>query len=309
MSEDNRQNAVAEKAHSDSEAKSSKRRPHSSRQRDSGTRRTAIKALEAIGAVGLFAAGILVFKSHPYVAISCLFIALTSFVLAIYLTWLPALKATAKRKRVRIQRIFSIIQSLVVLLCASMAIWLWHSDQQAPKSNQDTPLVSAPTPLRGILLPASDPDPPINCGKPSAKETVFYLGASAASSTMPSATILRMDCQDIISFERTSDGIYINAIVYDANDREVARIARNVIRVEPVSGYYARQIDDHTLIVLTPDDKRALYVRYMNPYSIKILGLFFRHGFPILVDEKTSVRSANICFQMNNAGVLFDVSN
>ena len=163
-----------------------------------------------------------------------------------------------------------------------------------------------PTPLRGILVPANDPDPPNSCANIPSGEIAFLLGASTALTGADSATILRMGGQDMVSFERTVNGIYINAVLYDATDQEVARITKNVIRIAPRNGYYAKQVDDHTLFVLNPNDQTALYVRYLNPHAVKILGLFFRHGHPVSIDEQTSSNTSGLCVDMTFSQVLFD---
>jgi hypothetical protein len=72
--------------------------------------------------------------------------------------------------------------------------------------------------------------------------------------------------------KKTSDGIYLNAVVRNDKGEVVAQVMKNAIRVLPESGYYADRPDGHTLIVIGPDDRKALYVRYRNPYTMKVLG-------------------------------------
>jgi hypothetical protein len=69
---------------------------HPTRRDGSGLRAT-IKALDAVGAVGLGGAGVLWFTSHKFLAVCSLFVSLTAFLWAVFLTKYPSLKRSPKR--------------------------------------------------------------------------------------------------------------------------------------------------------------------------------------------------------------------
>lgn len=93
----------------------------------------------------------------------------------------------------------------------------------------------------------------------------------------------------MLSYEKISEGIYLNGVVRTADGSEVVKITDNVFRVTPNSGYYAERPDQHTLVVITPDDRKALYVRYMNRSAIKIIGIFNNPGGARVIAEEGGV--------------------
>lgn len=182
------------------------------------------------------------------------------------------------------------------------------------KEKRGTPPPASPTPetLRGIFLPGNDPTPPNPCGETPPNNIAIYLGNSAALSFYPTPVIVQYKGENLLWFERTTDGLYVNAIVRNAEGKEVAKITRNVIRVSPSSGYYAQQPDNHTLIVLDDQDRKALFVRYLNPTAIKVLGIFYGDRLPqAIFEEDGQVVAGNkfsgFCFDMRDAGVLFSI--
>src|SRR5947209_3999969 len=99
------------------------------------SRRVTIKALDAIGAVGLAAAFGIFFTSHKTLAVVTLFVALSSFIAAVYLTWLPALKKYRARKRKRVRAAFIASEILLLFLCFYLHIWI---AERSPQLEQPT---------------------------------------------------------------------------------------------------------------------------------------------------------------------------
>lgn len=69
------------------------------------------------------------------------------------------------------------------------------------------------TQRRGLLLPGSDPTP-TGGYQPKPGQTVFYFGNLCGISNSQSQTIVRIDGEDVLSFERTIAGsLFISAVV------------------------------------------------------------------------------------------------
>jgi hypothetical protein len=148
----------------------------------------------------------------------------------------------------------------------------------------------------------SDPSNP-PCGKTPPNAMAFFFGSVEATSTNSSVTILKLDGEDVLSFEKTFDGIYINATIRDRQGNQVASLTKNVFRALSENGYYSLNPDSSTLVVIDPKDQKALYVRYMNPTSVKIQAIFHskRGGRAILGEEHSP-----FCYEMRDAGVLVE---
>jgi hypothetical protein len=196
--------------------------------------------------------------------------------------------------------------TVIFVLLVPALYWQKHVWETAPKPHPEPS-------IRGLLLPANDPTPPNPCGDTPPNNIAIYFGNSAALSAWPNPILVKVNDENLLSFEQTSDGLYLNALLRSPAGEEVARITRNVIRVTPTSGYYVERPDPHTLIILDPEDKKALYVRYLNPKAIKILGTFRdKNNNPqaIIEDNKQTISGTQFngfCFDMRNAGVLFHI--
>jgi len=210
-------------------------------------------------------------------------------------------------------RWYCFVLCVVVLFVAPFVAWKLTPRQKAeatgPKIN--TPDKPGESQMRGLLIPGNDPTPPNPCGETPPGEIAIYIGDMAATSPSASLVVLQVGQENLLELEKTNDGLVINAAIYTPDNREVARITRNAIRVTPASGYYAERPDPHTLVILDPEDQKALYVRYLNPTAVKILGIFYykRALWAVFDDNEQHIgvgSFSNFCVRMFNARVLFN---
>ncbi|MDQ1638725.1 MAG: hypothetical protein QOF62_2064 [Pyrinomonadaceae bacterium] len=141
------------------------------------------------------------------------------------------------------------------------------------------------TKLRGILIPGNDPSPLTDCPM-AASAVAVYLGSSnVASTTSASFAVVEIGDEKLCYVEKTSDGMLISATIRDPTYKVVATITRNVFHAESLD-YEAFSPDAQTLYVLNGSDQIVLFVRYLNPRAIKVLGQFYYQGYsPILIGE------------------------
>jgi hypothetical protein len=193
--------------------------------------------------------------------------------------------------------------TLITIVLVPFLYWqkrVWEQSEAAAAAQREEPETPQPVPnreppqpppkpeslLRGFLIPANDPTPPNPCGEIPPNAVLLLFGNSAAYTTSTAAGIIKLiSGEDILSFERTSDGLYVNATVRNSDNRQVAKITRNVLRVEANDNYYRERPDQHSVVVLDPNDRIVLYVRYLNPSAIKILGIFHNPGHQSVIIE------------------------
>lgn len=142
------------------------------------------------------------------------------------------------------------------------------------------------TTVTGVLLPGSE-SLPTNCGTLKPGEMAVLLGNTSAITMAHAVTILRVGGESILSFERISSGISLNAVIRNEKNEQVVTIIGNVFRVKQDSGYEAVNPDESTLAVFTPDNRKALYIKYLNPSAVRVLGIFYSAGIgPITIDSE-----------------------
>jgi hypothetical protein len=140
----------------------------------------------------------------------------------------------------------------------------------------------------GHLLPGSEPSPQTNCTKrPS--DMFIFLGTQGivtyepiAESTYP---IIRMKRHDLLTLERSPEGVTISAKVRDEDGR-VLQIRHGKFTLNPKGRFRVeRSSDRHTLAVYNQWGGLIIYVNYLNREAILIRGTFF---FPKIAWVKIS---------------------
>lgn len=137
--------------------------------------------------------------------------------------------------------------------------------------------VTKPRPeLHGLLIPANDPRPgyplPAEIGDDA---VVVFLGDSRLI-TKGKVTGIEVMGQKLISVTTGAEGaIAISARVISPANKVVAQITENEFYVNPDNFFRMRRDDWHTLEVVDQVGNQVLYVRYLNPTTIKVLGSFY----------------------------------
>src|SRR5205085_1676151 len=77
-------------------------------------------------------------------------------------------------------------------------------------------------PLRGLLRPSSDPTPKDLCGGIKEGWIAVTFGSATMTTPKPYQCLLKFDDDEVLWFEKTSDGMYVNAIIQNEKGEEVA---------------------------------------------------------------------------------------
>jgi hypothetical protein len=133
--------------------------------------------------------------------------------------------------------------------------------------------------LRSLLLPANDPTPPNACDNyPAANNSQMKLVLAGPMTTAyaPRKTpfaIVRIRNEDLLQVESAPGGVVINATIRDETGQLIEMITKNILHTYSPNDYQLTS-DEHSLLILNSHDQIVLYVRYLNPRALKVLGIF-----------------------------------
>lgn len=146
--------------------------------------------------------------------------------------------------------------------------------------------------ITGTLQPANDPTPSNACGDnpeaqgPSALR-ILMGGNTFVLIGMGRFTAVEIGTCPTLVMERTAKGIGVNADLYNNDGKLIARIFNN--QLSAISGEASsveRNGDLSTIIVKDKDGKELLYVRYLNPTTVRARGVFGCQGrSPVVIDD------------------------
>ncbi len=190
----------------------------------------------------------------------------------------------------------------VVLLVVGGFCWLqdsaWKSDAEEQKKRTSAEAEERLAKLSDILLPANEVTPNLNIppGRPSgipeeavtvAKgEMIIFVGDFAISTAESSFVVLKLYGKDLLKITKVENGISVSADIWDEDGKIFATIENNRFRVNPNKTIPLIRPDPHTLIVEDERKIRVLSVRFLNPSTVKIGGIFRAGGkYPVIVSE------------------------
>ena len=154
--------------------------------------------------------------------------------------------------------------------------------------------------LYGVLFPAKDADPPSVCPKDIGADTFkIYLGSDVVMNNRFPFVVIGVQQNDdektwrpVLSVDKKNENLAITVDVIASDGVLIARISRNEFTLNQNSIFrtYKERPDEHTLQVTDNNGKQVLYIRYLNPHTLKILGtLFFNlpaaKGIGVAIDE------------------------
>jgi len=163
----------------------------------------------------------------------------------------------------------------------------WHNEIQqnanSAKKKSTSKLVHAPSPESPYIVPSNEPTPPNPCLTRDWKELTFppetcflYLGKSLAYTTKDSFDIVVVDEKPILSIRRNEYGLFINFKLFDEKGTILVEIIDNKIKKNINNFCTLERPDEHTLRVLDSNNSEKLFVKYLNPSSIFILGDIYK---------------------------------
>ena len=204
-------------------------------------------------------------------------------------TWIPATVAVvvaivvALRRQHRLAAAFAAFVVALATLCFLPAMPL------------------AETGAHRWLVPSNAKTPPNSCsGHPQPRDALTILvGDGAAvwtdrySRKGRPLTIMRVGKCDLLSFDATSQGLRVNADIFTPQGLLAARIRNNdLYRISRRISYTESWGDDGSaLAVYARNGREVLWVRYLNPDTIKVRGVFTCPRYPSVVVTDNAIRT------------------
>jgi hypothetical protein len=156
---------------------------------------------------------------------------------------------------------------------------MWEGEKAVIKPSPD---------LHGLLIPANDPRPkiPESCRAPD--HAVIVLGSCAFMTDKDWAGVLDIYGQQILTMRKEPGGIAISArLISSVNKAFIAQITNNEFYVNPSNEFTLSRDDWNSLRVTDSAKNTVLYVRFLNPNTIKVLGSFYvNNASPIIITEQ-----------------------
>jgi hypothetical protein len=147
-------------------------------------------------------------------------------------------------------------------------------------------VVFAETEKSGLLRPAGDPMPVHEtCSTIPSDALVLIYGDSMSYTRRFPHTVLRVAGETLLSLDKKNGGIAVSAKVYSEDRRLVAQIINNKFYINESNSLRPERPDHHTLSVFDQRGQRVLYVRYLNPSAVKVLGVFHTAKGPVQITE------------------------
>jgi hypothetical protein len=104
---------------------------------------------------------------------------------------------------------------------------------------------------------------------------IFLGNSSATWTTGDQMAALRFGKQEVLTVRRTAKGIAVSAAVFSADGRAVAQIIDNHFYINPNNFFRSERSDSHSLVVYDQQAQEVLRIRYLNPLSVKVTGVFY----------------------------------
>jgi hypothetical protein len=140
--------------------------------------------------------------------------------------------------------------------------------------------------LYGPLLPASDPMPqfPSSCRNVPTGSMAIFLGSSVAFSREYPYTIIDISGRPVLTVNKDDRGIQVNLEIWDSEDKIIVEVQNNNFSINQ-GNYYKRERDWNSLSVYDSHKERVLFVKYLNPSALRILGTFRYQGKKLVIDD------------------------
>jgi hypothetical protein len=131
---------------------------------------------------------------------------------------------------------------------------------------------------QGFLSPGADPVPKASCrgARAMPKDTVEMLVGGSGLVTAAGKINIKIGSCEPFSIAKNANGLAVNANIFDQERKLVANITNNQFHAIVGDNLRVDQKGDlSTLAVYGADGSEWLFVRYMNPTTIRMRGQFF----------------------------------
>lgn len=128
----------------------------------------------------------------------------------------------------------------------------------------------------GIITPSNEPVPNINIPL-SPKDLIILLGKTTVVARIneDSCQIIVKDEIPYLTIKKNIYGLFVDALIFDESGILACTIKNNVI-IKNLNNYSTIvRPDAHTFQIKDSKDRLVLYIKYLNPTTISLIGTFF----------------------------------
>jgi hypothetical protein len=156
-----------------------------------------------------------------------------------------------------------------------------------------------------LLIPANDPNPAslealLKSRDPQRAEAIrsaaalkAFLGSCFGYTLQDSLVVVQIAGKDLLAVRRTPAGLSVDLRVFGEDGKIIAQVANNEFFLNPNNSFRIGRPDSHTLVVYDNSAEKVLDIRYLNPASIRVTGVFRMGGRPPLTITEESVTFGN----------------
>jgi hypothetical protein len=155
----------------------------------------------------------------------------------------------------------------------------------------------------GFLLPANDPTPKNACSDRPVYNgaMLMILGNSASLSPWFPHIVVRAKGENVLTLNRKNGEIAVGARIFGADGKIIAEIRDNEFSINPNNYFRKERPDKSTLIVYDQEDKKVLDVRFLNPTTVRFLGVLnYPHSMgPLVISDTEGFFASQYCGAYN----------
>ena len=155
--------------------------------------------------------------------------------------------------------------------------------------------------MSGLLLPANDPSPDNVCDHgpfqiPSGMMFIL-LGNSASFTNRFPHSVIVVKGEPVLTLNQKGDQLAVSAKIFSADGKIVAEIIDNEFSINPNNYFRKERPDKSTLVVYDQEGKKVLDVRFINPNTIRFLGIlnYPQLQRPLVISQTEGLFSNTIC--------------
>lgn len=112
---------------------------------------------------------------------------------------------------------------------------------------------------------------------------------------------------DLLSINKTPDGLAVSAKIFSADEKIVAELEDNEFHINPNNYFKIKRPDSSTLVVYDQKADIVLNVRFLNPHAIRVSGVFRApQRKPIIINNDEVIPlfgKSTICFGNNDIAI------
>jgi hypothetical protein len=200
-------------------------------------------------------------------------------------------------------------KAAVYLLGVGLTIVLWIFILAGVRQLDETQETKKEAEHHGVLKPGNEPQPQHPCHEMPDGAFVILLGNSASYTTMFPHTILEIRGEEILSVSKSDEGLLLSGKVFSRDGRIVAQLIDNEFFINPNNYFRKDRPDQTSLVVYDQRSREVLRVHFINPSTMKVLGVFHYPGTqPVIIREEFqmigTIRMSRTCFGNNRKDIV-----